>query len=104
MLALSLAGLDRHTAFAHNGAMNRPEPQLNIRSAYARQRAAALAQATGMTATQVVEEALRAYTPPLALSVPDGLERRGPLLVRPGGQTVSLAAANAAVDAARTDR
>lgn len=87
--------------------MNRPDPQLNIRSAYARQRATTLAHATGMTATQVVEEALRAYTPPLSpdRATPAGaLVWRGPLLVRPGGDTVSLAAANAALDAAREER
>lgn len=87
--------------------MNRPDPQLNIRSAYARQRAATLAHATGMTATQVVEEALRAYTPPLAahrVAPPGMLERRGALLVRPGGAAVSLAAANAALNAAREER
>lgn len=83
--------------------MNRPDPQLNIRSSYARQRAAALARATGMTATQVVEEALRAYTPPLA-NPPGALVRRGPLLVRPGDERISLAAANAALDATRADR
>lgn len=83
--------------------MNRSASQLNIRSAYARDRTAALARATGMTATQVVEEALRAYTPPLA-APPAGLVRSGGLLVRPGGDVVSLAAANAALDAAREDR
>jgi hypothetical protein len=84
--------------------MNRPDPQLNIRSAYARERAGALARATGMTATQVVEEALRAYTPPLAVPPPGTLQRRGPLLVRPGDDGISLAAANAALDAVRADR
>lgn len=103
LLATYSIGLAKSAQCAYNSHMNRPDPQLNIRSAYARQRAAALSQATGMTATQVVEEALRAYTPPVA-TAPGGLERRGPLLVRPGGDTVSLAAANAAVDAARSDR
>lgn len=83
--------------------MNRPSTQLNVRSRYARERAAMLARATGMTTTQVVEEALRSYTPPLA--APQGkLVRRGVLLVRPGGSKVTLAAANAALDASRNDR
>lgn len=80
-----------------------PTTQLNVRSAFARERAAALALATGMTTTQVVEEALRAYTPPV-VTPPGALQRRGQLLVRPGGEAISLAAANAALDAAREGR
>ena len=38
--------------------------QLSVRSSYARARAAELSRATGMSATKVVEEALRAYAPP----------------------------------------
>ena len=37
--------------------------QLNVRSAFAKRRAQEIAERTGMTATQVVEEALRAYSP-----------------------------------------
>ena len=83
--------------------MDRADTQLNVRSPYARTRAAALARATGMTTTQVVEEALRAYSPPIA-SPPGKLVRRGPLLVRPGGGKVTLEAANAALAASRHDR
>jgi hypothetical protein len=84
--------------------MNRAaSTQLNVRSAFARQRAAALARATGMTTTQIVEEALRAYAPPVA-SPPGKLVRRGALLVRPGGGRVTLDEANAALDASRGDR
>lgn len=83
--------------------MNRPATQLNVRSRYARERAAMLARTTGMTTTQIVEEALRAYTPPVA-TPPGKLVRRGPLLVRPGGDKVTLDAANAALDASRGDR
>lgn len=83
--------------------MTRPATQLNVRSRYARERAAMLARTTGMTTTQVVEEALRAYTPPVA-APPGKLVRRGALLVRPGGGTVTLDAANAALDASRGDR
>ena len=83
--------------------MTRAATQLNVRSPYARKRAAALAQATGMTTTQVVEEALRAYTPPIA-SPPGKLIRRGALLVRPGTGKVTLDAANAALDASRNER
>ena len=83
--------------------MTRSTAQLNVRSPYARERAAKLARATGMTTTQVVEEALRAYTPPVA--EPTGkLVRRGNLLVRPGGKVISLEAANAALDASRASR
>lgn len=83
--------------------MSRAATQLNVRSDYARKRASALARATGMTTTQVVEEALRAYTPPAA-SPPGKLVRRGPLLVRPGGGKITLEAANAALDASRAER
>jgi hypothetical protein len=83
--------------------MNRPATQLNVRSRYARERAAMLVRTTGMTTTQIVEEALRAYTPPVA-TPPGKLVRRGPLLVRPGGGKVTLDSANAALDASRSDR
>lgn len=56
--------------------------QFNIRSGYARQRAHEIARQTGMTASQVVEEALRAYSP--SAGTPVGrLVRKGPLLVLP---------------------
>lgn len=84
--------------------MTRGATQLNVRSPYARERAAWLARATGMTTTQVVEEALRAYTPPPVASPPGKLVRRGVLLVRPGKGTVTLEAANAALDASRAER
>ena len=77
--------------------------QFNIRSAYARQRAHDLARQTGMTASQVVEEALRTYAPN-----PQGpvgrLVRKGALLVLPAaGQKVTLDQAEAALDAVRDD-
>jgi hypothetical protein len=79
--------------------------QFTVRSAFARTRARELARLTGMTATQIVEEALRAYAPPAAQGparTPGTLVRRGPLLVRPADRrSVSLAAANAALEAAR---
>ena len=79
--------------------------QLNIRSRFARERAAMLARETGMTTTQVVEEALRAYLPP-ASSAGDGrLVRRGAILVKPaGGKRVSLEDANAALEETRVER
>ena len=61
--------------------------QLNVRSAYARARAHELARLTGMTATQVVEEALRGFVPPGAGPGPPGLVRRGAILVKPAGGT-----------------
>lgn len=81
-------------------------PQLNIRSRFARDRVVELARRTGMTATQVVEEALRAYAPPTPESErPDGLIRKGRLLVIPArGRVITLEETNAAVDAAREER
>ena len=38
--------------------------QLNVRSAFARERVHALSKLTGMTASEVVEDALRGYVPP----------------------------------------
>jgi hypothetical protein len=83
--------------------MSRANPiQFNVRSAFARARAQELAKLTGMTATQVVEDALRGYVPPGAPSETGGLVRRGPLLVRPSkGERVSLEDANAALDQLR---
>jgi hypothetical protein len=76
--------------------------QFNVRSAFARKRAHELARLTGMTATQVVEDALRAYVPPAATAPAGRLVRRGPLLVRSGqGETISLEAANAALERVR---
>lgn len=74
--------------------------QLNVRSAFARARVRQLAQITGMTATQVVEDALRAYAP--ASAAPGVLERRGRILVIPATSgPVSLEEANAALQATR---
>lgn len=76
--------------------------QLNVRSAFARARAQELARLTGMTATQVVEDALRGYVPPGTAAKVGKLVKRGPILVRPsGGARVSLEEANAALEAAR---
>jgi hypothetical protein len=76
--------------------------QLNVRSSFARSRAHELARMTGMTATQVVEDALRGYVPPGAPAPVGGLVERGPILVRPRrGPVVSLDEANAALDLVR---
>lgn len=81
------------------------EPQLNIRSRFARERATTLARQTGMTATQVVEEALRAYVPPVDEALSPGLVRKGPILViRGDGRQITLEEANAALDAVRSER
>ena len=81
------------------------EAQLNIRSRFARERSALLARQTGMTATQVIEEALRAYSPPPPDRPPGQLVRRGALLVRPAGASrVTLEQANEALDAVRLER
>jgi hypothetical protein len=83
--------------------MSRADPvQLNVRSAFARARANELAKLTGMTATQVVEEALRGYVPPGTAVAAGRLVQRGPILVRPAkGEKVSLAEAEAALEAVR---
>ena len=76
--------------------------QLNVRSAFARTRAHELAKLTGMTATQVVEDALRGYVPPGEPAKVGSLVRYGAILVRPAkGKSVSLEEANDALDAAR---
>ena len=55
-----------------------------------------------MTATQIVEDALRGYVPPGAPTQVGRLVRRGPILVGPaGGRRVSLDEANAALKAVR---
>lgn len=76
--------------------------QLNIRSGFARKRAQEIAKQTGMTTTEVVEEALRGYVPPGAATRPGRLLRRGPVLVLPAaGTKVSLREAEAALAASR---
>ena len=78
------------------------QAQLNIRSTFARARANELAKQTGMTATQVVEDALRGYVPPGASSPGGRLLRRGPLLVlSTGGRPISLDEAERALEAVR---
>lgn len=60
---------------------------------------------TGMTTTQVVEEALRAYLPAPEARVPAGLLRKGAFLVKPtNGQPMSLENVNAALDGVRLKR
>ncbi len=76
--------------------------QLNIRSAYARNRAREIARRTGMTATQIVEDALRGYVPPGASEPVDGLVRRGLILVKPAqGRRITQDEANQALEAVR---
>lgn len=80
--------------------------QLNIRSPYARERVRELVHRTGMTATQVVEEALRAYTPPPPVEERTGrLVRKGRLLVMPanGRKPVTIEETQAAIEAVRTE-
>ncbi len=76
--------------------------QLNIRSAYARTRAREIARLTGMTTTEIVEDALRGYVPPAASEPVDGLVRRGPILVKPAhGRHVTQNEADQALEAVR---
>lgn len=62
-----------------------PSKQLNVRSRFARARATQLAKATGMSVTQVVEDALRAYQPAGEVVRPAGLMEKAGLLVKPKG-------------------
>lgn len=69
-------------------AQSRPKqhkPQLSVRSKFASMRASNLAKLTGMTITEIVEDALRAYQPPVRV-VPGGLIRKAGLLVKPSGE------------------
>ena len=76
--------------------------QLNIRSAYARDRVREIARGTGMTATEVVEDALRGYVPPATPAPVEGLVRRGPVLVKPAqGRHVTQREADQAFQAVR---
>lgn len=76
--------------------------QFNIRSAFARARAHELARLTGMTATQIVEDALRGYIPPATTARTGGLVQRGPILVKPAkGKTIRAEDADAALNAVR---
>lgn len=76
--------------------------QLNIRSAYARNRAREIAQLTGMTTAEVIEDALRGYVPAAAPEVVDGLVRRGRVLVKPAqGRHVTQDEADQALEAVR---
>ncbi len=76
--------------------------QFNVRSAFARKRAHELAKQTGMTATEVVEDALRGYVPPAIAPKVGKLVQRGPVLVLPAaGSKINLKAANAALKSAR---
>ena len=76
--------------------------QFNVRSAFARARAHELAKLTGMSATRIVEDALRAYVPPGTTAKAGRLVRRGPILVKPAqGKKIGQAEADAALDAVR---
>ncbi len=86
---------------------------LHIRSRFARERAAELARRTGMTEVQVVEEALRAYAPPVADErppeepPPGRLVRRGRFLVMPaeeGEPAITVAEVEAAIEEIRNER
>jgi hypothetical protein len=93
--------------------MSRSAPQLNIRSAFAREKATAIARRTGMTTTEVVEAALRAYEPPAGAvrdedlpPPPPGMVRKGWLLVMKsrGSRKITLEETLAGIDADREAR
>ena len=65
--------------------------QLNIRSRFARERAAELARATGMPLARVVEEALRAYQPVPKVPAQGDLVMKFGILVKPGSGCAVLA-------------
>ena len=61
-----------------------------------------IARRTGMTTTEMVEDALRGYVPPATFEPADGLVRRGPILVKPAqGQHVTQDEADQALEAVR---
>lgn len=64
-----------------------------------------LALETGMTTTQIVEEALRAYLPPTSGAIDARLVRSGAILIKPrDGAGIGLDEANAALDEVRGER
>ena len=80
--------------------------QFNVRSAFVRERATQIARETGMSATKVIEEALRAYAPPPPLAaddgaVPPGMIRKSGMLVLTGGPRVTLEQLNAMIEESR---
>jgi len=76
--------------------------QFIIRSSFARARARELAKLTGMTSTEVVEDALRSYVPPRGpKSVGRLVQRDALLILLKGGPDVTLEEANAELDMAR---
>jgi hypothetical protein len=76
--------------------------QLNIRSDFARVRASNLSKRTGMTITQVIEEALRAYQPATLATPRPGLIVEGGLLVlAKRGGTIAHAAVEAELEEIR---
>lgn len=87
--------------------------QFNIRSAFVRERVREIAERTGMTATAIIEEALRAYVPP-ARTDPElppervgRLVRKGRLLVlpaTPGARPITSEEVIAAIEADREER
>ena len=79
--------------------------RLNIRSRFAHERATTLARETGLTTTQVIEEALRAFLPPSASEVNARLIRKGAILVKPASRLhISLAESEARLREVRGDR
>lgn len=77
--------------------------QLNVRSRFARARAAQIAMTTGMSITQVVEDALRAYQPALRRADRPGLIEEGRLLVlSKGGRKISHDQVEAQLDEIRS--
>mgnify|MGYP000386126234 CR=1 FL=1 len=80
--------------------------QLNIRSDFARERAADLARQTGMTKTQVVEAALKAFDPHDHIRPVGRLVKKGRLLVMPSDETRTLTVEEVqrSMDEAREER
>lgn len=77
--------------------------QVNIRSEFVRSRVRELAAETGKSATQVVEDAVRAYKPPPPDEddLPEGMMRVGWLVVRKSdgnGRVITLEDTNRAIE------
>ncbi len=76
--------------------------QFNIRSGFARARAHELARLTGKSVTEIVEDALRSYAPPVGALRTGRLIQRGVILVLPAdGGFISQDEADAALNAVR---
>ncbi len=97
-----MPALDDHAAQFGPECIQIPKLSVNLGKMFARDRVHALSKLTGMTASEVIEDALRGYVPPGLPANTGKLVRRGALLVRPStGKRITLEEANDALDRSR---